>query len=117
MSENSHNKLKERRKYRRFQVSDNIFAVLKPEMKKLGLIKDISKGGLSLEYISSSDFGEHFTELDIFFYPHHFYITKIPCIIVHDKIHKDNEKQEFRGFRVRLCGLKFSNLLSIQKKN
>ena len=115
MSENSNNRIKERRKYRRFEVGGNMFAVLKPRMKKLGLIKDISMGGLALKYISSSDFAENLTELDLFIHPKEFYIAKIPCTIIHDTIYEDIEIQEFNGFRMRLCRLKFGNLLPAQK--
>ena len=116
MRGNGGNELKERRKYRRFEVSDTIFAVLKPEMKKLGLVRDISEAGLSLEYISNSDMGEHFTELDIFSYPHHFSMTRLPCSIVHDSIYRDQQDHEFDCLRIRLCGLKFGKLQAIQKE-
>jgi len=107
------NELRERREYRRVEVGENILAVLKPSMKKLGLIKDISKGGLSLKYISNIPFCENIDELDLFSYPKHFYISKIPCMAVHDRIDRFLQYDELQ---IRLCGLKFGRLLPLQKK-
>jgi len=116
ISENIDSRLRERRKYRRIEVRNSILAVLKPGMKKLGLIKDISKGGLSLKYISASPFSERISEVDIFYYPHQFYITKIPCTAVHDRILEDLTEQGFNGIQIRLCGLRFGKLLPVQEK-
>ena len=41
----------ERRKHKRFEAKRGAFAVLPPYFNKLGEVKDISKGGLSIHYL------------------------------------------------------------------
>ena len=79
----------ERRQFRRYSTEDTVFAVLRPDLQKLGKIKNISKGGLSFEYIAdqndkSSVGSESLGEIDIFISRSGFFLRRIPCKIIHD---------------------------------
>jgi hypothetical protein len=61
-------KIINRRVDNRYPVSDGIFVVLNPaeNSSKLGAMIDISKGGLSFQYIDVIDSEQSYSELDIF---------------------------------------------------
>ncbi len=73
-----------RRKYSRFNVKDNVFAVIKPYYNKMGQIIDINKTGLSFQYIDcteeSDDLAES-SELMIFLNKGDVYLDGIPVKI------------------------------------
>lgn len=71
----------ERRKCRRFNVKDNIFAVLKPHYGQMGQLLDVNKTGLSFQYIDCADCIEEHnypTEVMIFIGKGTIYIDHVP---------------------------------------
>ena len=59
--------LKERRKYKRFQVPTGAFVALGPHGKILGKVVDISVSGLAFGYINGQGSLKGLSELDMFF--------------------------------------------------
>ncbi len=101
------------RKFRRFGLEDLAFAVFRPEFKKLGRIKDISRGGLACVYLDKQDIGENFSklEIDILLSNGEFYMSMIPCEIIYDKkMVEDEYKSTISFMDSRCCGLKFGHL-------
>jgi hypothetical protein len=106
------------RKSRRFGLEDLAFAVFRPEFKKLGRIKDISKGGLACVYLDEQDLSEDFSklEIDILLCNGEFYMSMIPCEIIYDKkMVEDEYKSTISFMDSRCCGLKFGPLSKEQK--
>ena len=69
----------ERRKFTRFLVPENVYAALGPSFSKVGRIKDISIGGLAMEYITDGDSDLKTSHVDIFIRGEEFYLSKLPC--------------------------------------
>ena len=61
-------KIMNRRGHKRYPVADGVFVVLNPANRsyKLGAMIDISKDGLSFQYIDTIDSEQNYSELDIF---------------------------------------------------
>jgi hypothetical protein len=101
---------KERRRSKRHSVTDKIFLTVRPSFSKLGKVKDISKGGLSFEYVfqhydACGDGG--CAEVDIFTEVDDLYLPRIPCRQIYDVSVYQNEA----GFMAtRRCGLEFGRL-------
>ncbi|MFH2066010.1 MAG: PilZ domain-containing protein [Pseudomonadota bacterium] len=72
-----------RRKQKRYPVHDGVFVVLNPaeSPSKLGIMIDISEGGLSFQYIDTVDSKQTYTELDVFVSGHGIKIDGIPFAI------------------------------------
>lgn len=68
----------ERRKHKRFITREGAFAVMTPGYKNLGLIQNISKGGLAYRYITNGDTSTGLYKLDIFITNKDFYLKNIP---------------------------------------
>lgn len=108
----------ERRKFERLVPQELTFAVFRPEFKKLGPIKDISRNGLGVEYIYPA-YEEVFMnenapvlEIDIFDKNNLFYASKIPCQLVYDM---QVDRAVFHYDIVsKYCGLKFGELTNEQ---
>ena len=104
----------ERRQFRRYSTVETAFAVLRPTFQKLGKIKNISKGGLSFEYIvdenhQNSVEDELLTEIDVFSSREMFYIPRIPCKIINDgDVVPDNSI--ITSVPMRRCGIQFVSL-------
>ena len=104
----------ERRKFKRYSTVDTVFAVLRPTFQKLGKIKNISKGGLSFEYIvdkncQNSVEGESLTEIDVFCSKEMFYIPRITCKIINDgDVVPDHSI--ITSVPMRRCGIQFVSL-------
>ena len=96
----------ERRKFKRLLPRDLTFAVFRPHFANLGKVKDISKGGLALEYVLNETKITGFSEIDIFLSGYPFYMSRIPSKIIYDK----NINGEYRTEGTRQCGLKFEDL-------
>lgn len=105
----------EQRKCKRLLPQDTVFAVFRPNFTKLGKIKDISRGGLSFEYVAAHE-GEKrdLLEIDIFVPGDRFYLPRLPYKIIYDmKIVL--EYQTFPdGMERRRCGLQFGDLTENQ---
>jgi len=105
------------RTYTRFFAQDNTFAALGSEFELVGKIKDISKKGLALSYLSenintASD--RDLSQVYIFLSNNSFHLPKVPCEIVYDVIDPKSDKNY--SIMTRRCGLKFSKLSKSQSK-
>lgn len=74
----------EKRKHKRFKVTGGAFAVATTDCKKLGQIKDISKGGLAFQFIENDEPVKGSIEIEIFSSAGDFYLKKLPVKTVLD---------------------------------
>lgn len=74
----------ERRKHKRFKVKAGPLAVSIPDFKKLGQIKDISKGGLAFQYIENGDQTKEPVGVEILSIVGGYYLSKLPVRTVLD---------------------------------
>jgi hypothetical protein len=106
---------KERRKYPRFQVEDVAVAIL--GKSKVGIITDISKGGLAFRYIGfDNEDEEHFTgslELRTFSDVADFSLLDIPCAII--RKHATSSEYYLSTLSMKKCCIQFGCLNPRQK--
>lgn len=108
----------ERRRQKRFKVQDPVFAVLRPEFKVVGKIQDISKGGVSFEYVAlespartaSTTQTDSGPELDIFMREPELYMSQIPCTIVYDIPVVGYVGHSQDSIVMKRCGVQFRDL-------
>lgn len=105
--------IKERRQTRRYQMRNGGFAVCMPNYNRLGQILDISDQGLAMRYIDADGEPELPKELAIMFTPDEYYLPKIPCKIVTEKVVLD--KISKKSVTIKRCGLKFGSLTPHQR--
>ena len=74
----------ERRKHKRFKAKKGFLAVAIPDFKKLGQIKDISKGGLAFQYLADAEQTKDSVEVEILSKADDFYLKKLPARTVLD---------------------------------
>jgi hypothetical protein len=102
---------RERRKFKRLSVLDTAFAVFSPNYAKLGKIKDISRGGLSFEYIGEEglEVEDDSSQIDILFSGGGLYMTEIPVKTTNDiRIQKSHTFTS--RVQIRRCGVQFGEL-------
>ncbi len=97
------------RKYSRFLAQDDAFAMLENRVVK---VRNISKGGLSFEYLSDNGGKEAAFKLDIFLSENGFHISDLPCRTVYNiSVSKPYIYQTFsQTFTARQCGVEFVEL-------
>lgn len=98
----------DRREYKRLKVCEGTYAVLKPHANssKLGNIVDISKGGLSFNFIDSQKLFSDFSELDIYVSGSGLMVSHLPVEITSEiTLNKDIP---FYSVITRRFGVKFS---------
>jgi hypothetical protein len=79
----------------------------------LGKVKDISRGGMALEYVLIETQYGGSSEIDIFLSGDSFYLPRIPSKIIYDiKI-----VEKFRSLETRRCGVQFGDLTEEQAAN
>ena len=105
--------LVERRKHKRFQVQDGIFAVLRchwPCSTRLGPIIDVSKGGLAFRYIDiASEEGSNGSfELVILLANNSFHLDKVPFETISD--FEIGNEVPFSCVKTRRRGVQFGEL-------
>lgn len=98
--------LVERRQYRRhYFTGDNVF-VFRHKDKKLGWITDMSRGGLSYEYIPTSESESENEIIDIFVSgKKRFFLPGLNCKVIYNR----NEKAtsgSYSPVTFKRCGLK-----------
>ncbi len=103
----------ERRKSKRYEPPNMTYATLRPKAGGaiVGQVKNISKGGLLLEYLENGTSGtETVGRTDIFIAGTDIRLTKIEYRIAHD--YEVTPKHYFlsRPIILRRCGLEFTNL-------
>ncbi|MCP4110955.1 MAG: PilZ domain-containing protein [Desulfobacteraceae bacterium] len=79
---------------------------------RIAKITNISRGGLSFEYVSDNNRKEQACELDIFLSENEFHVPDMPCRIVYDiSVGKPHVYKNFsETFITRQCGVKFGRL-------
>jgi hypothetical protein len=116
--------INERRGHRRFKVDVPAFAVFRPEFRKVGRIGDISRGGLSFEYIDTAEQGEDAAgskntapplELDIFVKDDSFYVSRLPIVVVQENSAENDNDAQGQDPVSKWCHVQFQDLSSRQK--
>ena len=110
----------EQRKHKRFVPKGLAFVVFRPDFRKIGPIKNISRGGLGCSYLCPVDEGIPVAEsrqmVDILLSGNSFYISKIPCSPVYDDMENNGQESFMQDVVNRRCGLKFDQLTEEQEK-
>lgn len=107
-----------RRRSARYLVNEAIYLTFRPQFQKMGKLKDISKRGVSFEYMSVDSSGSlsngdaHSIEVDIFSSSKDFHLSRIQCKVIYDVIVRGSSK--FQLFENRRCGLQFDQLSDYQ---
>ena len=99
----------ERRKLIRFLAPENTFAVLRPNFRTIGRIKDISIGGLAFQYLTDEKPGFEYSRVDIFIREEEFHLSELPCKTVYDiPLAGDADTRASAGGLIhRRCGVQF----------
>ena len=107
----------ERRRLRRWSVTQPAYAIFRPEFEKSGRILDIHKDGLCCEYLHHSRTSEipaDLFEIDIVLSGHSLYLSKLPCTLVYDIERERDMNESGQGpneiFQCRRCGINFQEL-------
>jgi hypothetical protein len=74
----------EKRKHQRFKAKKGAFARINSKDKKAGQIKNISKGGLSFQYIDDGEPLSGSIGLELFSITNDFYLKKLSANVVRD---------------------------------
>ncbi len=104
----------ERRKYIRFLSGEPAYGALGPRYIKVGKIKDISVGGLSFVYISTTgtDRYKESSHVNIFITDMRFHLPNVPCRVVYD-VPMDSAHSEgpFKShLSTKRCGVQFDSM-------
>jgi hypothetical protein len=96
-----------RRVQKRYFVSDGVFVVLNPadSSSKLGAMIDISKSGLSFQYIDTYDPEQTYSKLDIFVSGHGIKIGDLPFTVISSVAYE--KTIPFYSIMMRRLGVKF----------
>ena len=110
----------ELRKHERFKPKSLVFVVFGPEFSRIGSIINISRAGLEFHYLCPADnegpTAETFQIIDIIASGNSFYLSKIPCTLVHDAKINSHQLTFMHDLVNRRCGLKFDPLTEQQEK-
>jgi hypothetical protein len=107
----------EKRRFARYVAQDLAFAVFRPSFTKLGKIKDISRGGLAFDYVTSEGRKEDSPEIEIFMSGPRFHITRVPAKTIYDR-KVINHDYTFAPFvEKRRCGVQFGKLTEDQAEH
>jgi len=93
-------------------VPENVYAALGPSFSKVGRIKDISIGGLAIEYLTDGDSALGNSHVDIFICGEKFYLSKLPCKIVYDVPIEPAADPLTPRMTQKRCGVKFHRFTS-----
>jgi hypothetical protein len=104
-------KLVDRRKHKRFQSQDTVFATLLPHYKKTGKVIDVSMGGLAFQSIAELQPPAASCELTIFSASGDFCLSGLSFVTISDF---KNDRVTFSSIRTRRCGLQFGELTGYQ---
>ena len=97
----------ERRRFTRFLVPENVYAALGPSFSKVGKIKDVSIGGLAMEYLTDEDCRIETSHVNIFIREEEFFLSKLPCKIVYDVPIEPAASPQASGLTHKCCGVQF----------
>jgi len=102
----------EKRKQARFAPPLNTYAALGRNYTRVGKVKDISLGGLSLEYIAGEEVDLGSDRVDIFLVGSVSYLHNIACKIEYDiQVYVPHVNNRFiKTLTTKQCGMQFKNL-------
>jgi hypothetical protein len=102
----------ERRHHARYPVENYAYAALGRDFSKVGQIKDISYGGLSLEYIDRKEKEQDVSQVNIFVKVDNIHIYNLACEVVYDfAVYLPSVNSEyFDRLTTRRCGIQFGPL-------
>ena len=106
--------MNERRRYARYPVPDD-FLVFSHEAAVIGWIKDISRGGLSYEYIPTAIMNISRDRIDIFAHNQkRFFLPGLSCKRIYDRDGLEGPEGS-PSVKFRHCGVQCYNLTTEQK--
>ena len=108
----NHNR--ERRKQKRLNAVNGVFAAVRQKSNQLGQIKDISFAGLAFTYLANEGAINGARSLDIFVTKHRLYIKGIPFKLVRDD--RVEKESPFSTVPVRQQAVQFGKLSSEQRR-
>lgn len=99
-------RLVERRQYRRYRFIGDEVLVFRHTDKKVGWITDMSRGGLSYEYIPTSESKSEKEIIDIFAYGKtRFFLPGLNCKRIYD-LNEKTTSGSYSPVKFKRCGLK-----------
>ena len=103
---------RERRKHSRILSKVNAFAALGCSYSKVGKIKNISRGGLAVEYIAGDQDSQNSSQVDIFLPGKVINLYNVPCCLIYDiDVHIPHVNSRYLKMLItKQCGLKFVGL-------
>ncbi len=105
----------EKRKTERFVVRGGAFVAFGNDLQKVGMLKDISKGGLSFEYLYDEKSVGNDGHLDIYMTRGEFFLREVPCSKVYEITPAtDYDDNLFSSTIMNRCGFKFGPLSADQ---
>lgn len=106
----------ERRTHQRIGVDEVVFVTFRPYFEKVGWLKDISQGGICMEYtvLDQYNIQKKNTSVDLFDRNKSFKLLDIPCHVVYD-VQVQDEDTMFSSIETRRCGIQFGGLNSVQR--
>jgi hypothetical protein len=105
---------REKRKYDRYVAPSKTFAALGPNFTTVGRVREISLGGVGLEYITDRSPIGNPSQVDIFLAENSFHLSGIPCRVVYDLPLLPLNPKEDTQFMIKKCGLALGHLLESQ---
>ena len=111
---NTKNDHSERRKHERYKARDGAFAVLVSDNRKLGQIKDISRGGLIFQYVDNGKPANISSEIELFSTVSGFHLKKLEGKSVEDV--KVDRTVPFSSLPMRQLRIKFGEMSLTQLK-
>ena len=93
----------DKRKFTRFQASDNAFVAFNGERKRVAQISDISLGGLSISYSGEKIADDELRSVDIYLSDNGFRLSDIGCSVIYDAKNGSNGSNGKGAFRCGLC--------------
>lgn len=98
-----------RREHPRYKIKSDVFLTFRPQFKKIGKLRDISRGGVAFEYTLYEEMGDYSdVEVDIFSASKDIHIMRVPCKVVYD--FPIETYPSFNNIVTRRCGLRFLKL-------
>ena len=104
----------ERRREKRVVFADDEIVVMGRYSNSVGMIKDISMGGMKFEYFAEAPVDGQWQMVDILANRQdHVLLASVPCDVAYD-IKGMSSNSSFTGICVRVCGVSFNDLTETQ---
>ena len=104
----------ERRKHKRFEAKRGAFAVLPPYFNKLGEVKDISKGGLSIHYLVDVEQTIDPLEIELYSFFDNSYLRRLSVTTISDIA--VTKTTSLNSLATRRLSVQFGNLSHSQRQ-